>query len=228
MERCEIGSAANSSEIDCNSCQKELEIGRLRASLSLAGVAIKSLENENESLRSLITHDELTEIYNRRGWNEAINKEPLDRFYEHKGFNQYSYVVFNIDVNHFKAINDYTGHVNGDKVLKYVANYIEQSFRKSDIVARVGGDEFGVLIKVNRYSEDGGENNVTEIAKSFKDKLNGINFDDEDMQSLVDSFGLGLAVGYTVIDENSKFLSYEDAMIEADKQMYIDKADNKR
>lgn len=52
-----------------------------------------------------------------------------------------------IDLDNFKKINDSLGHLQGDEVLKQVANILKENFRKTDIIARLGGDEFIVFMK---------------------------------------------------------------------------------
>ena len=53
-----------------------------------------------------------------------------------------------IDLDNFKKINDSLGHLQGDEVLKQVANILKENFRKTDIIARLGGDEFIVFMKI--------------------------------------------------------------------------------
>jgi diguanylate cyclase (GGDEF)-like protein len=92
-------------------------------------------------LRALTLSDELTGLYNRRGfftlaeqhWRLALRLKQV-------------FVVFYIDVNDFKHINDTFGHTHGDRALAAVARVLDQTFRDSDIVARLGGDEFVVLL----------------------------------------------------------------------------------
>lgn len=89
---------------------------------------------ETERLRHQVNIDALTGVYNRKALAE-IGQDP-----EH----QYSAVFF-VDVDDFKDINDDFGHQYGDKVLKEVAQRLYGVFRKTDIVSRIGGDEFVIL-----------------------------------------------------------------------------------
>lgn len=90
---------------------------------------------EHESLK-----DELTQLYNRRGWERFIEKEDIRsrRYGTSTG-------VIMIDVDNLKLVNDTQGHAAGDRLLKKVARQLEASIRTSDVIARVGGDEFGIL-----------------------------------------------------------------------------------
>lgn len=85
--------------------------------------------------------DELTELPNRRCFDNDFNKEFL-RAQRYK--NNLTLVMFDID--HFKHVNDTYGHQCGDYILKQVANLALQTFRQTDTVYRVGGEEFMVIL----------------------------------------------------------------------------------
>lgn len=91
-------------------------------------------------LLRLSTRDELTGLYNRRGFFMAA--EPLARLAERAGR---AFVVFFADLDGLKAINDGLGHHAGDEAIRDAAWVLTQTFRSADIVARFGGDEFAVL-----------------------------------------------------------------------------------
>ena len=91
-------------------------------------------------LLRLSTRDELTGLYNRRGFLMAA--EPLARLAERAGR---SFVVFFADLDGLKAINDAHGHSAGDDAIRDATWILGQTFRSVDIVARYGGDEFAVL-----------------------------------------------------------------------------------
>lgn len=96
---------------------------------------------EIEKLRKQAMIDALTEIPNRHYFQKKINEKIED-------FNRYGtpFGFLYLDIDHFKAINDKFGHTVGDKVLKMVAKTIEGSCRSADFVARMGGEEFSVLL----------------------------------------------------------------------------------
>ena len=91
-------------------------------------------------LLRLSTRDELTGLYNRRGFFMAA--EPLARLAERAGR---SFVVFYADLDGLKGINDQYGHPAGDEAIRDAAWVFNQTFRSADIVARLGGDEFAIL-----------------------------------------------------------------------------------
>lgn len=93
-----------------------------------------------ENLRELSLTDELTGLYNRRGFLQLAQQQISYSQRHHQGF-----LLFSIDINFFKEINDMHGHAIGDLALIDLANCLKKSFRKYDIVARIGGDEFAVI-----------------------------------------------------------------------------------
>lgn len=92
------------------------------------------------ALRSLSLIDDLTGLYNRRGFMELGTQFLKLSRRSGKGA-----VVLFLDLDGFKAINDEHGHHVGDRALAHVADVVRGAFRRSDLVARVGGDEFAVL-----------------------------------------------------------------------------------
>lgn len=88
-----------------------------------------------ERLNFKASHDELTQVYNRAGYDLLLSSLDMDKLYM---------LVF--DVDNFKLVNDNYGHEIGDKVLKKVAETVRHNFRSDDYVCRLGGDEFVVLM----------------------------------------------------------------------------------
>jgi diguanylate cyclase (GGDEF)-like protein len=103
--------------------------------------ALKLLSQANKQLNILSQIDPLTEIYNRRTYEQKFTEQlSLCRR------NQNNIIVFIIDLDFFKDYNDGFGHVKGDQIIKKQANHLKQLFRReSDIVARYGGEEFVVV-----------------------------------------------------------------------------------
>jgi diguanylate cyclase (GGDEF)-like protein len=107
-----------------------------------------SLEQENRLLRTriaelerLVTGDTLTPLYNRRHFMAELDRW-CSRAHRYGG----EYALMFIDVDNLKAVNDDHGHLVGDALLIDVAGVLLSNVRKSDIVARVGGDEFAILL----------------------------------------------------------------------------------
>jgi len=90
-----------------------------------------------DALRALSLVDELTGLYNRRGFL-TVAGQALDRA---RGRGA-PVLVFYMDVDRFKSVNDCFGHAEGDAALATLADVLRKTFRESDVVARLGGDEF--------------------------------------------------------------------------------------
>ncbi|MFL0803171.1 MAG: GGDEF domain-containing protein [Agarilytica sp.] len=109
---------------------------------------VRLIEKESDQTKDLLqtekhksTHDELTGLPNRAAYNERA-------FHELRRFKRYhrplSLAV--CDIDHFKKINDQYGHRAGDKSLALIAKYLESKFRTVDFVARLGGEEFVMIL----------------------------------------------------------------------------------
>jgi len=94
-----------------------------------------------QRLEELSYRDPLTGLYNRRKFEEFLEYE----VYRSKRYSHHFSIVM-VDLDNFKDINDTFGHPGGDMVLKEIASLIEENIRYSDIAARVGGDEFAVIL----------------------------------------------------------------------------------
>lgn len=96
---------------------------------------------QNRELERLATTDPLTGVYNRRYFMDFAIKEFLrSQRYGH------SFSVMQMDIDHFKKINDTHGHAVGDEVLKSFAATCQEALRESDVLGRVGGEEFSILL----------------------------------------------------------------------------------
>lgn len=111
----------------------------------------------NTQLKELIVRDPLTEVLNSRGYIEACAQQLAQA--QRAGT---SCTVLFIDIDHFKFINDSYGHMVGDEVLKAVAKCIKGNVRKTDVVGRVGGEEFCVFLP-NTI-----EQNAVELAENLR------------------------------------------------------------
>ena len=110
------------------------EVDRLAAELAASRARIDELE-------SRIDTDPLTETLNRRGFERELRRSLA--YVKRYGV---SAALIYLDLDEFKAVNDRYGHSAGDAVLKTVAAALIRNIRSSDIVARIGGDEFVALI----------------------------------------------------------------------------------
>lgn len=118
----------------------QIEAQRRRAEQQLVEYAA-ALEAKNLELKNLSRRDALTGLHNRMAANEQLRKEFT--LMQRTG-NVYGLLF--LDIDHFKQINDTYGHAVGDQVLKAIAVILENQLRKTDFVARFGGEEFIVLL----------------------------------------------------------------------------------
>ncbi len=123
-------------------------------------------EKENsKNFENISKHDELTGVYNRRGYfdfAQSIISNPANT-----GKN--AVVVF-ADLDNLKLINDQFGHDDGDYALKSIANILVNSFRASDIIGRIGGDEFAILALLSNTENIGSiTNRIKKTNSSFND-----------------------------------------------------------
>lgn len=89
----------------------------------------------------LVNYDGLTKLYNRRFFYESLHGEILraERY-------ERALSVIMFDIDHFKRVNDTYGHDAGDSVLKELSQLIQNNIRKTDILARLAGEEFAVIV----------------------------------------------------------------------------------
>ncbi|MEO6102358.1 MAG: GGDEF domain-containing protein [Pseudoxanthomonas sp.] len=95
----------------------------------------------HEEIYQLATHDSLTDLHNRRHFIEMADKE-IARAIRH----QRRLAMCIIDVDLFKPVNDRYGHISGDNVLRQIAGVLRRHVRSDDFAARIGGEEFAVLL----------------------------------------------------------------------------------
>jgi len=117
--------------------------GDLRLLVSFAATATAAIQNArlHAEVQKLAITDALTGLYNRRGLFELGQRE-VERARRYKR----PLVAMMMDIDHFKFINDYYGHTVGDQVLQAVAKRCSDNLRRIDILGRLGGDEFTILL----------------------------------------------------------------------------------
>jgi len=141
---------------------KSLAVERKRAwdeTIDRFNTQVMSLEQELVQARVAATTDPLTRLANRRAFERACQEmlaHPLPQF-----------VLAVLDIDHFKGLNDRHGHGAGDRLLVSVAQRIQASLRGSDVVGRLGGDEFGILAAGITLKQ--AESRLWSVAKAIAD-----------------------------------------------------------
>lgn len=113
----------------------------LSASLDRERALLKQLRRDNAHLLTMSNTDPLTRLQNIRYFDSFLENEfRITRRYNRR------LSLLTLDLDHFKVINDMYGHPSGDYVLKEFAVILEQAVRDSDVVARIGGEEFSIIL----------------------------------------------------------------------------------
>ncbi len=163
-------------------------------------------------LRTLAANDPLTGVLNRRGFHEAALRA-VSNGRRHRQ----AITVAAVDIDHFKSINDEFGHTAGDRTLLFVAGRLSQGLRKGDLVGRIGGEEFALLL-VNSNAEqaaDAMDRMRSEIAAGFRD--NGAPV------PVTASFG----VATVAVDLAAPDQMLAEALDEADRALYRSKIEGR-
>ncbi len=159
-----------------------------------------------DQLRSLSLADDLTGLYNRRGFLTLAEQELKMANRLKRGM----FLLF-ADLDHLKEINDRFGHQEGDRALMAVTQVIKETFRDPDIIARIGGDEF-VILAIEGNSESSAEN----LCARLNQNLAIFNARWER------SYPLSLCIGVVRYDADRP-TPIEELIAEADKRMYAEK-----
>ena len=164
----------------------------------------KDLHNANEKLTLLASTDGLTGLANRRALDERFEQERKSA----KRVGQELCLAL-VDADFFKKVNDSHGHDVGDKVLVHLANTMINELRESDLVARIGGEEFVVLLPTRNLA--GGVTKLNHVRESIAQST--IPFGDEDIT-------ISVSIGVTKVVPEDDLRS---ALKRADNALYIAK-----
>lgn len=159
---------------------------------------------KSKQLKYLANTDSLTELSNRR-----FIMAQLLALVEKSKASQNKFCVAMFDIDHFKSVNDEFGHDVGDNVLKSISTITKQSFRSSDVLGRIGGEEF--IIILNRVDID----EAKTLLERFRKKINSYTFDLEGVNRPI-----SISIGVT---EFTSFESAESLMKRADIGLYRSK-----
>ena len=171
-------------------------------------IAFRDISNQKmleERLRWQATHDHLTEIYNRR-YLETHLEEEIRRV-QRSGIR--SAIVY-LDLDRFKYVNDAVGHDVGDQLLIDIGRVLTRQLRRHDIVARIGGDEFAIILK------NVDEALAVNLADSCRDALAGLRLQHEDKNYRVQA-----SVGVAMMGPESSTAG--DVLADADIACHIAK-----
>jgi diguanylate cyclase (GGDEF)-like protein len=168
---------------------------RLLATILNAEIEMQTHERQVEMAEARAEADSLTGLHNRAAWDRLLDIEEkrCQRYGNPAG-------VLLIDIDGLKAINDSEGHAAGDHILRRAAHVLQEAVRETDIVARIGGDEFAVL------APDESALAVEQLEKRLRTQL--------------EEAGVAASVGSSRRDPRQ---TLQWALEQADKGMYADK-----
>lgn len=160
-----------------------------------------------QKLKRLAVLDELTGLYNRRGFYNLANED-----LSNSRTNKHTAFILYFDTDGFKTINDQYGHDTGDRVLQWIGTTLISIFRQQDIIARLGGDEFVVMGIMKKEEEF--QTVQTRLQNTLDEQRHPFEFD------------VFLSYGHKLIRHNED-LSIEKALRIADERLYAAKKINK-
>ena len=181
------------------------EFFRLVVFLIVTYIAFR-LKNALETHKELAGTDPLTLVANRRAFSDLANLE-LNKARRYQAPISFLYM----DVDNFKNINDQFGHHVGDRLLRSIAKTIKSNIREIDVIARFGGDEFGILL-----AETGSESAAL-VASKLKERL----------VELVKQHGWPVTFSTGVVTFERIPASVDEMIDAADAQMYLAKRHGK-
>ena len=161
----------------------------------------EELQKKNEALKILAVTDELTGLYNRHYIDKTINDIMNSSDNKHQPL-----TMIVLDLDHFKLVNDQWGHPIGDKVLKQVSELTQSNIRKSDILARFGGEEFVILLQ--NTTQKGGLIVAEKLRKMME-------------ETTIDP--VGVVTGSFGVSERQIYESFKSWYKRADKALYLAK-----
>lgn len=157
---------------------------------------ITKRKKEEQEIKYLSFHDQLTGLYNRRYFENEMERLNNSRLLPIS--------IIMTDINGLKKVNDNLGHVKGDEYIKIVAEEIKEVVREEDILARVGGDEFAILLpETDKKEVEKIENRIQESVKKLDSNY---------------EYPIGISTGSAVKD--NEVMDLEEIFKKADIKMY--------
>lgn len=179
----------------------------LQTELAASQEQVEKLHKELQSARGEALTDPLTGILNRRGFEGAAKITFDDQSALDKGV-----CLLMIDIDHFKKINDTYGHLFGDKIIRGIAETVKSKVRGQDSVARLGGEEFAVLLTETDIS------GAKIVAEHIRQSIEGAKVRRLDTQEHISGITISLGVSTYTGGKN-----VTELLDQADKALYISK-----
>ncbi|WP_070989894.1 GGDEF domain-containing protein [Halofilum ochraceum] len=165
--------------------------------------AVDAVFGKNKALKRLSLTDVLTDLPNRRGLLQRVEQTLA----QHRR-NGRPVSLALLDLDHFKIVNDHEGHPKGDAVLQHIAGEIAQSVRATDMLARLGGEEFGLLMP------ETGEEGAYHLCERIRQRI-----EEMELPMTSEVKNLTLSVGVTTVTVDAE-TSFEPLYVAADRALY--------
>ncbi|MDH4263790.1 MAG: GGDEF domain-containing protein [Spirochaetia bacterium] len=174
--------------------------------LTISGYFAYKVGKDHEKLSIFAIHDPLTNVFNRRHVSNILSGILNKQTEKNNGL----FSIILLDIDDFKIINDTHGHSIGDKILIEFCNQIQRAIRKSDLLARWGGEEFLIVLENTQLQQ------AVKIAAKIRESINTHQYANQ--IKVKASFGVAQHVGE---------LRYEDVIHRADTALYFSKSHGK-
>jgi len=182
-----------------------LSLAAFFIAIYIAQLVIRETSKKNSEIQFQATHDELTKLVNRKEFNHRLNEAHHSAVEQHE-----SHALCFLDLDKFKIINDTCGHKAGDQLLIQLTEVIKKHIRSHDTLARIGGDEFGLLLEGCSLDK------AIEITEGIVSLIKKHEFYWHEKV-----FHVGVSIGLTMIDY--KTTDVEKALSQADIACYAAK-----
>ncbi len=171
---------------------------------SMVGIVhdITERKQAENKLLHLAHHDPLTGLYNRQYLLESLQRVLVKN-------RQHGALLF-VDLDHFKIVNDTLGHATGDRLLTTLSDKLQYVVREEDILARIGGDEFALLL------EEATPEEAHSVAERLVEMIKAFRYSEEGV-----TFTIGSSVGMAYIETH---MEAEELLSRADRACYLSKA----
>lgn len=183
-----------------------LSLAAFFIALYIAQLVVRETSKKNFEIHFQATHDELTKLVNRKEFNHRLK----DAFHTARD-NHETHALCFLDLDKFKIINDSCGHKAGDELLIQLTRTIKDHIRSHDTLARIGGDEFGLLLEGCSLEK------AVEISEGIVSLIKNYEFNWQDK-----TFHVGVSIGLVMITRETE--NIEKALSEADTACYAAKS----
>jgi two-component system, cell cycle response regulator len=178
-------------------------LGEFSVSFNLLIEALREKKVTEENLFYISLHDPLTDLYNRRYFEEEIARTKRSR--------NFPISIIMADLDDLKKVNDSLGHAAGDMMIKDTAKILKQVIRADDVLARIGGDEFAIILP-----------NADGILAA--DIVERIRKTESEVNNVPHHYHISISLGIATSKEEDSLI---DTLREADKKMYYEKFSKK-